>query len=125
MNKQQTKENILPATLDNSLSANINIKWLIQIVFFFSAAVWFYAEISERLDFLEHNADLHKIEIKQNSEFRIKWPRGELGALPDDAEQNIRLNYLEKEMEKLEDQLDELEDWNEQRKTLRTTRSTE
>jgi len=109
MNKQQTKENILPTTLDNSLSANINIKWLIQIVFFFSAAVWFYAEISERLDFLEHNADLHKIEIKQNSEFRVKWPRGELGALPDDAEQNLRLTYLEKEVEKLEDKFDELE----------------
>jgi len=107
---EQPKDNRLPATLDNSLSANINIKWLIQIVFFFSAAVWFYAEISERLDFLEHNADLHKIEIKQNSEFRIKWPRGELGALPDDAEQNIRLSYLEKQIEKLEEELDELED---------------
>ena len=42
---EQPKDNRLPATLDNSLSANINIKWLIQIVFFFSAAVWFYAEI--------------------------------------------------------------------------------
>ena len=35
-----------------------------------------------------------------NSEFRIKWPRGEMGALPDDAEQNLRLLYVEKYQEK-------------------------
>jgi hypothetical protein len=39
-------------------------------------------------------------ELDMNSEFRIKWPRGELGSLPDDAEQNMRLLYLEKYQEK-------------------------
>ena len=38
-----------------------------------------------------------------NSEFRVKWPRGELGALPDDAEQNMRLNQLEKQIEELQE----------------------
>ncbi len=36
-----------------------------------------------------------------NSEFRIKWPRGELGALPDDAEQNLRLTYVEGNLSEL------------------------
>jgi len=36
-----------------------------------------------------------------NSEFRVKWPRGELGSLPDDAEQNIRLDFLEKKIDNL------------------------
>jgi hypothetical protein len=36
-----------------------------------------------------------------NSEFRIKWPRGELGALPDDAEQNLRLNYAESHLREI------------------------
>ena len=40
------------------------------------------------------------MEMKMNSEFRVKWPRGELGALPDDAEQNIRLDFLEKKVDK-------------------------
>ena len=39
--------------------------------------------------------------MKMNSEFRVKWPRGELGALPDDAEQNLRLDFLEKKVDKL------------------------
>jgi hypothetical protein len=40
-----------------------------------------------------------------NSEFRVKWPRGELGSLPDDAEQNMRLQYLEKHQEKALDNI--------------------
>ena len=39
--------------------------------------------------------------IRLNSEFRIGWPRGEFGSLPDDAEQNIRLDYMEKFIEEL------------------------
>ena len=35
----------------------------------------------------------------------MKWPRGELGSLPDDAEQNIRLTYLEKKLEQVENEL--------------------
>jgi len=43
-----------------------------------------------------------------NAEFRIKWPRGELGALPDDAEQNMRLTFIEKQMQKHEEQLEKI-----------------
>ena len=96
-------------TLDNTLEANINIKWLIQIVAALVVAVWFYAELTNRLDKLEDQATINNIEIKQNSEFRIYWPRGTLGALPDDAEQNMRLTYLERQVEKLQDEVDELE----------------
>jgi len=40
-------------------------------------------------------------------EFRVKWPRGELGALPDDAEQNMRLQYLEKEIAEILEEIQE------------------
>ena len=45
-----------------------------------------------------------------NTEFRIKWPRGELGALPDDAVQDINIEYLQEEIEDLEEVLEDLED---------------
>jgi hypothetical protein len=41
------------------------------------------------------------MEIRMNSEFRIKWPRGELGSLPDDAEQNLRLTYAESHLKEI------------------------
>jgi hypothetical protein len=43
-----------------------------------------------------------------NSEFRVKWPLGQLGALPDDAEQNMRLRFIEKDMEIVEAHVDDL-----------------
>ena len=33
-----------------------------------------------------------------NTEFRVKWPRGELGALPDDARQDLKIDYLQKDI---------------------------
>jgi cell division protein FtsB len=96
-------------TIDDTLEANINIKWLIQIVAAIVVAVWFYAELTNRLDKLEDQATINNIEIKQNSEFRIFWPRGTLGSLPDDAEQNMRLMYLERQIEKIEEEIKELE----------------
>ena len=58
-----------------------------------------YSNLTERLSFVEHSLVLQTIQVDQNSEFRTLWPRGELGALPDDAEQNIRLDFLEKQLE--------------------------
>jgi hypothetical protein len=46
---------------------------------------------------------------EMNTEFRIKWPRGELGALPDDAKQDLKIEYLQKEVENLKDDFEELE----------------
>ena len=50
-----------------------------------------------------------------NTEFRVKWPRGELGALPDDAKQDLKIEYLQKDvenfkrlMEDIEEDIDEL-----------------
>ena len=65
-----------------------------------------YKAVLERLDMIEKDTDIMKVFVDQNSEFRVKWPRGELGALPDDAEQNMRLNHLEKQVEKLLEELD-------------------
>ena len=53
--------------------------------------------------------ELMLIVRNKNSEFRIYWPRGTLGALPDDAEQNMRLSYLEKQVDKLEEEIEELD----------------
>ena len=45
-----------------------------------------------------------------NTEFRIKWPRGELGALPDDAVQDLNIEYLQKEIAILKEDIAELEE---------------
>jgi len=94
--------------LDDSTNVGINIKWLIQIVVGVGAAVTLYFTIMSALSKLEIETMRHNQEIELNSEFRIKWPRGEMGSLPDDAEQNLRLNHVEKRVDHLEVLVDEL-----------------
>ena len=43
-----------------------------------------------------------------NSEFRVKWPLGQLGSLPADAEQNMRLGFIEKEVATIDAHVDTL-----------------
>jgi methyl-accepting chemotaxis protein len=94
--------------LDDSTNVGINIKWLIQIVVGVGAAVTLYFTIMSALSKLEIETMRHNQEIELNSEFRIKWPRGEMGSLPDDAEQNLRLNHLERDVGQLQELVDEL-----------------
>jgi hypothetical protein len=94
--------------LDDNTNFGINIKWLIQIVVGVGGAVWVYFTIMSSLSHLEIETMRHNQEIELNSEFRVKWPRGEMGSLPDDAEQNLRLNHVERDVEQLQVLVDEL-----------------
>ena len=89
-----------PSTkLNDNSEITIPIRNLIALIIATAIGVMSYSNITKRLSFLEHSLVLQSVEVEQNSEFRTLWPRGELGALPDDAEQNIRLDFLEKQLE--------------------------
>ncbi len=47
--------------------------------------------------------------VQLNEEFRIKRPRGEMGALPDDAKQDLKIHYLQKDMDYIKAVVKELE----------------
>ena len=94
--------------INDNTGMQINLRWFLQIMAAVAIAVWGYFGLTERITFLEHEQELGKIQQSMNSEFRIKWPRGELGALPDEAEQNMRLDMAEKQMEKLEDKVESM-----------------
>ena len=54
--------------------------------------------------------DLGRIqhELELNSEFRVKWPRGEIGALPADTQQDMKIQHLEGRVDKLDGHVDNL-----------------
>ena len=91
--------------LSENSDITIPLRNLIAILFATTVLVTGYFKVMERITHLERSTLLFESELKMNSEFRVKWPRGELGALPDDAEQNIRLTYLEKKLEQVENEL--------------------
>ena len=87
------------------VSENTNIQLplrnLISIIFAVAIAVWAYFGIIERLNTIETNGKLMITDVDENTEFRIKWPRGELGTLPADAEQYLLIENALVELEKL------------------------
>ena len=63
------------------------IRNLISLIASVAVGVWAYFGIIERLNRIETNNILMQADLVKNTEFRIKWPRGDLGSLPADAEQ--------------------------------------
>jgi hypothetical protein len=94
--------------LNDQTSLGINIKWLMQIIILASMAVWGYFGLTSKISQLEIDVMRMKDSVTMNSDFRVKWPLGQLGALPDDAEQNMRLRFIEKDMEIMEAHVDTL-----------------
>ena len=85
---------------------SIPLRNLVAIIIGVSVAVSGYFSLTQRLDMIEKDTEIMRVFVDQNSEFRVKWPRGELGALPDDAAQNMRLDHMEKQLEKLLEESD-------------------
>tara|TARA_S200002703_G_scaffold28959_2_gene24768 strand:+ start:231 stop:569 length:339 start_codon:yes stop_codon:yes gene_type:complete len=94
--------------LDNNTKFDINIKWLVQIIGITITAAWGYFTITTDLTELKMDVIRMNDQVGMNSEFRTKWPLGQLGSLPDDAEQNLRLKYVEKDLNKLSLTVDDL-----------------
>jgi len=88
---------------------NLDMKTLVGIVMMIMAIATVYFSLQGKIAQLELDVVRMQDTLVVNTEFRIKWPRGELGALPDDAVQDINIEYLKEEIEDLEDQLEELE----------------
>ena len=72
------------------------------------AGVWF--TLTAQLSQLQLDVIRMQDQVGMNSEFRVKWPRGELGALPDDAKQDLRIQYLQSDLEELKAELEKLKE---------------
>ena len=80
---------------------------LISILGAVAIAAWAYFGIQERLNIIETNYQLIQQPIARNSEFRIKGPRGLLGALPADSEQFMLIGHHSEQLVKIHQRLDE------------------
>ena len=77
------------------------VRNLISLIASVGVGVWAYFGIIERLNRIETNNILMQADLIKNTEFRIKWPRGDLGSLPADAEQFMLIEHLSGEFDKL------------------------
>ena len=85
----------------DSSSVDLSLKNLITVIGAVAIGVWAFFGIQERLNAIETNFKLIEKDLEKNTDFRIRWPLGELGALPDDSEQFMLINHLTKQVEKM------------------------
>ena len=95
---------------DNTAVA-MPIRNIISIVAGVAVATWAYSGVIERLNKLETTSTLNEQHIEQNSEFRILWPRGEMGSLPADAKQDMEIEALRRHMDTILEEVEENDDW--------------
>ena len=87
--------------LSDKTSVGMPIRNLIGLIGAVCVGAWAFFGIQERLNIVETNQILMQADVTKNSIFSEKWPRGELGSLPADAEQFMLIEHLSGEFEKL------------------------
>ena len=75
---------------------------LLSILAATAIGVYAFFGIQERLNTLETRVTLSEADLTKNTEFRIKWPRGELGSLPADAQQDLLLEFMASQVESMQ-----------------------
>ena len=92
---------------------------LLSIITAVAIGVWAYFGVLERITMLETKAqlsekDLNQVtetlsaDIEKNNEFRIKWPRGELGSPPADSEQFMLIEHIAGQLESIQEQMENM-----------------
>ena len=104
--------------ISDNTAISMPVRNMLAIIGAVAVGVWAYFGVLERITMLETktvlaekdlNAHVERLEndLTKNTEFRIKWPRGEMGALPADGEQFMLIEDLYKSVEKIEKNLEQ------------------
>jgi succinate dehydrogenase/fumarate reductase flavoprotein subunit len=81
---------------------------LLSILAATAIGVYAFFGIQERLNTLETRVTLSESDLTKNTEFRIKWPRGELGSLPADAQQDLLIEFLSSQIESMQSDMESM-----------------
>jgi len=92
--------------LSDNTAISMPMRNLISILAAVGLGIWFAFGVIERLNNVETNYKLMSSDLEKNTDFRIKWPRGELGSLPADCEQFMLIEHMAGQIEKHTEQLE-------------------
>ena len=92
--------------LSDNTAISMPMRNLLSILAAVGVGVWAYFGVIERLNNVETNHKLVINDLEKNTDFRIKWPRGELGSLPADSEQFMLIEHMAGQIEKHTEQLE-------------------
>ena len=90
-----------PLSISESAAVQMPMKTVASLIVIVALGTMGYFQIIERLNIADTRLQLMEKELVENTEFRIKWPRGQLGSLPADSEQFMMIEDLYKTTDKI------------------------
>ena len=97
--------------ISDDTKVSMPIRNIISIVGAVAVSTWAYSGVIERLNRIETRQEVKAESIELNSEFRINWPRGTMGSLPADAQQDREIQSLQLELERIMEEVEENDNW--------------
>jgi len=95
-------------SISDKTEIGLPLKNLLGLIAITATAVWAYFGIISRLTQVETALILTEKDLEKNTEFRIKWPRGEMGQLPADNEQYMLLEFLSGQTENIQKEMESM-----------------
>ena len=90
-----------PLTIGEEAKVQMPMKTVASLIVIVALGTMGYFQIIERLNVADTRIQIMEKDLEENTEFRIKWPRGQLGSLPADSEQFMMIEDLYKTTDKL------------------------
>jgi len=90
-----------PLNISDEAKVQMPMKTVVSLITMVAIGTWAYFGIIETQNKLSTQVELMSKDLTENTEFRIKWPRGQLGSLPADSEQFMMIEDLYKTTDKL------------------------
>jgi len=97
-----------PLTISESAAVQMPMKTVASLIVIVALGTMGYFQILERLNIADTRLQIMEKDLEENTEFRIKWPRGQMGSLPADSEQYMMLEDLYKTTDKLSKHIDDM-----------------
>ena len=94
--------------VNDSTSIDMPIRNLLSIVAAVAVGVWAYFGVVSRITSMETSLILAEKDLEKNTEFRIKWPRGEMGTLPADSEQYMLIEFMAEQLESMQTEMESM-----------------
>ena len=87
--------------ISEEAAVQMPMKTVASLICMVAIGTWAYFGIIETQNKIQTTVELMQKDLVENTDFRIKWPRGQLGSLPADSEQFMMIEDLYKTVDKL------------------------
>jgi len=93
---------IMTLKISDEAKVQMPMKTVVSLIALVAIGTWAYFGLVETQNRISTQLEIMNKDLEHNTEFRIKWPRGMLGALPADQEQFMMIEDLYKSVDRLQ-----------------------